>query len=1093
MMRQLMKVLITTGWPLVMLMGLSGCDSVDGHSNAPKKEVFVSADESPPGAGYDGAGYANGERVSISDDAEDADVSTDTDAGDAPNGDETVVEGDLYRVLDNGLILNLNSYRGLQVIDVADPATPSIVGRFPLRGTPVEMYALDNRAVLLFNHWQGYARGVGGMNVTPFSGGLVVTVDLTDPAAPKLISQEAVEGSILTSRMIQGENRNALYLAAWGSGGTLVQSFTLDATGALDPGSELLLEGDISDITATSTALLVARSVYGNSVHSLVSLIDISDENGQMTEASSVETAGVVQKKTDMSLYGNILRVVSGNDWSSDTNHLQTWDVTDRTAPVAVDHDTFGDDEQLYATLFLGNSAFFVTFFQTDPFHAFEIDDTGVATEHTEYVISGWNDFFKPAFDDTRLVGIGMGDDGLAVSLYNTALNAETPFIRRVELGANVFDSEATWDDRAFTVMDDAVSVLNADGVEETGLILLPYSHWDEQTYTYVSSVKLITFSADTLTLRGSMDNADMVRRSFLTAEDDVANMSERELNLFDMSNPDSPQLLGSVELAPWYSGYFALGQYAVRVKSSPDSYEKWRYCEGGKTGMESPVAPGALEVVVSGAGADTASVLASVEISPYAQVMFKGPLAVVISPSGACDNLWQIDTIDFSTPTAPVSLGSVVAELDGYEHYYGGGMFYDACYGPGCMGNDVVSNARLVGNALVIPTRMPHSEILETRHYCEKYLEDWQEEAIEGGWRYIWYSGSIRCEVAANGSRTCDGEIERCVEEYSEDQMDWSYDCQPVEPDPAKLIETCWYDDITRYWDSYVLNIVDLSEPTAPVVAAPIAMPEDQQAAGLVVNGNRLLVSHQMPYTAAADNRAYVQYFVRIVDLTTPASPVLSTPINTPGAVFAVSGNVLITRDAKYGDDGIVSTLNTVALQNGAAHMLGTRTFEQGRIDHIVVDGVGRAYVTLSDDSWGYEDMPYEEDMVGVADDRVMVDVDMASDVAIDYVDDYYFYGTPGTLQIINLETLTLDVLGTLELNDFASLQIVRENRALLSVPGGMLVVDVADAANPAPRAFYPTGGWDFTYTTVGTIAVVTAGPYGIYTFDLTADNLLQ
>jgi len=247
------------------------------------------------------------------------------------------------------------------------------------------------------------------------------------------------------------------------------------------------------------------------------------------------------------------------------------------------------------------------------------------------------------------------------------------------------------------------------------------------------------------------------------------------------------------------------------------------------------------------------------------------------------------------------------------------------------------------------------------------------------------------------------------------------------------------------------------------------------------------------MPYTMAGDNRAYVQYFVRIVDLTTPASPVISTPINTPGAVFAVSGNALITRDAKYGDDGIVSTLNTVALQNGVARSLGSRTFEQGRIDHIVVDGAGRAYVTVTDDLWGYDDMPYEEDMVGVADERVMVDVDMASDVAIDYVDDYYYYGTPGTLQIIDLETLTLDVLGTLELNDFASLQIVRENRALLSVPGGMLVVDVADAANPTPTAFYPTGGWDFTYTTVGNIAVVTAGLYGIYTFDLTADNLLQ
>ena len=36
-------------------------------------------------------------------------------------GDRTVEEGDIYRVLDAGTILNLNTYRGLQIIDISDP------------------------------------------------------------------------------------------------------------------------------------------------------------------------------------------------------------------------------------------------------------------------------------------------------------------------------------------------------------------------------------------------------------------------------------------------------------------------------------------------------------------------------------------------------------------------------------------------------------------------------------------------------------------------------------------------------------------------------------------------------------------------------------------------------------------------------------------------------------------------------------------------------------------------------------------------------------------------------------------------------------
>ena len=47
-----------------------------------------------------------------------------------------VEEADIIRDLDGYLYL-LNSYRGLTILDVRNSATPSIVGRLPLFGTPV--------------------------------------------------------------------------------------------------------------------------------------------------------------------------------------------------------------------------------------------------------------------------------------------------------------------------------------------------------------------------------------------------------------------------------------------------------------------------------------------------------------------------------------------------------------------------------------------------------------------------------------------------------------------------------------------------------------------------------------------------------------------------------------------------------------------------------------------------------------------------------------------------------------------------------------------------------------------------------------------
>jgi hypothetical protein len=71
-------------------------------------------------------------------------VPADDGAGGA--GEATVEEGDIYRVLGNNKILNLNSYRGLQIIDFADVHNPRIVGRVPVVGAPVELYVVGDRA-----------------------------------------------------------------------------------------------------------------------------------------------------------------------------------------------------------------------------------------------------------------------------------------------------------------------------------------------------------------------------------------------------------------------------------------------------------------------------------------------------------------------------------------------------------------------------------------------------------------------------------------------------------------------------------------------------------------------------------------------------------------------------------------------------------------------------------------------------------------------------------------------------------------------------------------------------------------------------------
>ena len=95
---------------------------------------------------YSADGY-NGQRTQENDDRSEAEpgAAADADADGFENGggdDRTVEEGDIYRVIqgDKNLILNLNSFRGLQIIDFTDVASPKILGRVQVSGTPVEMY-----------------------------------------------------------------------------------------------------------------------------------------------------------------------------------------------------------------------------------------------------------------------------------------------------------------------------------------------------------------------------------------------------------------------------------------------------------------------------------------------------------------------------------------------------------------------------------------------------------------------------------------------------------------------------------------------------------------------------------------------------------------------------------------------------------------------------------------------------------------------------------------------------------------------------------------------------------------------------------------
>jgi len=1072
---------LSLGWRLtsaVALVAAVGCEQIGIELPNPIPNHPGDETERPIGStGFISADGQNGQ-----DSRDDSNDASDGDFGAAPpsadeeagGDDRTVEEGDIYRVMGNGRIANVNAYRGLQIIDVSNVDDPKIVGRLQIAGHPVEMYVHNDRAYVLMNNWYGYYGSRDDIAVEQFYGGMVAAIDISDVTTPVLVDQKPVQGWISKSRLTKGSAGAALYVAAGGydywyddvtgdyhwETKTYVKSFDLGG-GLLAEKSSIDLGGYVSDIQATTDALLVARHDWwsGND-GSTVSLIDITDPSGEMIAGDEIVVAGHVESQFNMDLYNGVLRVVSGSTWSgSFTNHIQTFDATDVNAVTLLDEETFGDNQSLFATLFVGNKAFFVTYQQVDPFHAFEITDEGDAIEHSEFIVSGWNDFFRAVNDAERLIGIGMNDEGgtrkVAVSLYDiTDLTNPDPLIMRAEVEADYSWSEANWDHRAFSVVEDAVSVAADDGTLETGLVLLPYNGWNQNWSTYTAAVQIFTFSGNTLTRRGLMVHGTPVRRSFLADDDLTANLSEAAISLFDTSDPIEPQQTGMLELAPNYTDILFFGDHAARVKNTRDYYYGW-------WGSNAELPLSAVEIIDRDANPDTAPALATIEVDSGAQLYKSGDALVVIKMTyshSIADNQAIYDSVvdvyDLSDPTVPVHASHF--ETDRLSPSYGGyGYWYDDCwdcgyyYGSyGAPSEDVFA----VDGGLAFLERIWKSEIVGNAHTCNTYAD--MPYNCDGEGDCVYYYGNRSCTSLNGAPVSCtENNFYRCS--YTDGGDDW--ECVEVDESQIQTETYCYDYEQYRYWQKFEIETLDLRDLGNAQLGIQASLGEDNEGASAVGVDDGVWLSYKRPEIVPGSSLPYVRYFVRKLSLVNPGAPALGVEVNVPGQLLAVDDNILFTRDFLWGENIIESSINRVRVAGNVAFLEGIRTFHDEIVQDVKLDGAGRLLVAH----------------------RLAWQVSQT-------------YDEKTKLSILDGNQLTLPIVSTTEVDSWATLKGGVGGRALFQVPGGLLVMNLDNPAAPFASAYFPTRGWPWRFHIDGDDVIAPAGRYGIYSFDLDTFNLL-
>jgi hypothetical protein len=908
----------------------------------------------------------------------------------------STVAGDIYRVLDSGkTILYLNAYRGLQIIDIGDSANPRIAGQLAIGGTPVEMIRDGNFAYILVNNWTQYRRFSkdGMQGLAHGTGAAVLTVDLSNRAAPRIVSTAPIDGMVVASRLSSGGAKRALYVAT-GDGPPLVTfasaspasaavttmapntppksmvyGFSINAQGTLARKSTIALDGMVSAVDASAQRLLVARSPSWFEQVSTISVIDISSPDGLMLQGADVPLLGRVERKENFQVQGNILRVVSADTGFVAMSHLQTFNIADLAHPKAVARADFGLGQQLFGTVFLSDKAFFVTYLRTDPFHAFSISADGEVTQENTFSVSGWNDFFVPVQGQSRLIGIGHNDDNarsvLAVSLYDiSTLKNSRPLLMREDIDLAQAWSNGTWDERAFTVLENAASATAPDGMtQETGLVLLPFTGQNITSGEQESGVQLFTFSASTLTRRAALRHPSPVARSFVsdTAKRNAVNLSSSDLSLFDIGDADHALAKGKLALARSTSQFLAFGKVGVRYQQS-DVFAARNAAARTDT----------LELVAL-ADAANGTPLASIAIPPNSTIYNVDEKLIVISrqdgyaiADGPTDTI--VASYDINDPAHPRKLGQLITTALGRPDFYVAAA--TGCGSPlrcGLTFSNV--GTKVVGSTIVFAT--------------------------------------------------------------------------PVDAPPPQALAPR-----TPSRPSYALQVLDLSNPAQPSLQAKMPMPGDEELAATVQVGSTLWLNFKKAQAPSADGLAQARYFMKALDLSHPAKPLMGKEINIPGRLRAVDGKFIYTIDSTWTAGAVQASVDVLALQDGLAYLQDSYRYDDLHVTDLLVDGANMVVVSADRDN-------------------------------------------QATMQVYAVANGVRGVASTLRLDGMQSVKGLSHGKAVLTATGGFVSYDISDPKAVFPRAFFPANGYASELVFQNNAAYLPANTYGLYQFNLDAANL--
>jgi hypothetical protein len=730
-----------------------------------------------------------------------------------------VEETDLYRLEGNRLYY-LNGYRGLMVFDVTNPDQPTLLGRSPIFGQPVDMIVRNGVAVVVIGDWFGTME-----DGTPFHGSIVRGLDATDPRNIRVLGEAKLGGWVRDDRVvgdvIYAVSEDYGWGYGWGDVGvgaagdvagtsttprqSVIVSSVSFANHTIAQVDNVTFEGFNGVFNVTPSAIMLASA--GAAAQTSLLYLDISDPGGTIVQRGSLAVDGRVNGwGADNGRWnldfadGKTAHVIGQVGNYSGGYVLSTVDFANPDAPVLDSALTIAQTGWGAAArfdtnrLYLSPESGYYDGSGNTPFQVYDLSAPTAPKLAGTVTVPGsvWNILPAPG---SRIFALGndyrTSGEGASVSLqYLDVTNPAQPKL----LGTSTFGQGWAWTPAAGTFK---AFTMNA----ATGLVVLPFAGWDPNGQGYNNGLQLIEFTPTTVTTAGAAHTRGWVERGIFVGNR-LVSLSDLSLAVVDYTNPKTPRVVTELTLARNVVTAQPNGATIAEVSS-----DWWDY---DTTTSQVRILP----VANAEETADTGATVPTLDINGTgARVFTSGHYSYIVTnvrtatpcpgtTRGCFQRAQQVQVVDLSGGTA-VLRGKIQLPADRWGWYgwgWGGFWWYDWW-----SGDDVVQ----VGG-----------DVLAFRRWVPSY---------DAKGDYVDSNSNLYVVDLAN----VDAPRVASVVVQTDLQAWWGN--MKVVGETLYTTHYEWIDDpsSTRGWVKYYLDSIDLTDRAHPRIGAKVNVP------GLIVGGN--------------------------------------------------------------------------------------------------------------------------------------------------------------------------------------------------------------------------------------------------------------